>query len=194
MLLPIILCEAGFWVVLALALVARYVVRKPRTARALLVTVPLIDVALLALIVVDLRGGAVADWSHGLGALYLGVSVVFGPGMIRWLDARFAHRFDGAPPRQSLHGAERTRHEWAEFAKAILAGAISAAVLLACIALVNDPARTQELTAWFPRIGLVLGIWAITPVSYTIWPKRRSRTINSIDERKAGHAPTSTTR
>ena len=153
-----------------LALVARYVLRKPRTARALLIAVPLLDVVLLALIVIDLRGGTVADWSHGLGSLYLGMSVVFGHSMVRWLDAKFAQRFDRAPSRPKLYGWERARQEWREFGKAILAGAISAAVLLACIALVGDASRTQELAGWFPRIGLVLGIWGIIALSYTVWP------------------------
>ncbi|WP_336711258.1 hypothetical protein [Arthrobacter sp. USHLN218] len=171
MLLPIIACEIGFWVVLVLALVARYVLRKPRTARALLIAVPLIDVLLLALIVIDLRGGAVADWSHGLGALYLGMSVAFGHSMVSWLDAKFARRFDGAPARPKLYGWQRARREWREFGKAILAGAISAAVLLACIVLVGDASRTQELAGWFPRIGLVLGIWGIIALSYTVWLK-----------------------
>lgn len=172
MLLPIIACEIGFWVVLVLALVARYVLRKPRTARALLIAVPLIDVVLLALIVIDLRGGAVADWGHGLSALYLGMSVSFGHSMVSWLDGKFAQRFDGAPARPKLYGWERARQEWREFGKAIIAGAISAAVLLACIALVGDASRTQELAGWLPRIGLVLGIWGIIALSYTVWPKR----------------------
>jgi hypothetical protein len=33
---------------------------------------------------------------------YLGFSVVFGPSVIRWADARFAHRFAGGPPPVAL--------------------------------------------------------------------------------------------
>ena len=45
-----------------------------------------------------LRGGGSANWSHGLAATYLGVSVAFGPRMVPWADQRFAHRFAGGPP------------------------------------------------------------------------------------------------
>lgn len=173
MLPAIIACEIGFWVLLVLGLATRYGLRRPRAASVLLWGVPLIDLVLLVLIVTDLRHGATADWSHGLGALYLGTSVVFGPAMIRWLDAKFARRFTSTPRpvAPGRYGWDKARLEWAEFAKAVLAGAISAAVLAGCIAAVEDPSRTAELTAWFPRIGLVLGIWAITPISYTLWPK-----------------------
>ncbi|WP_424326067.1 hypothetical protein [Gordonia sp. (in: high G+C Gram-positive bacteria)] len=38
-----------------------------------------------------------------LARLYLGVTVVFGPRLIRWADARFAHRFAGGPaPRWAI--------------------------------------------------------------------------------------------
>lgn len=100
MIVPIIVCEIGFWVVLVLGLSARYVLRQRRLGTVLLLCVPLVDVALLAIIVIDLRGGATAHWSHGLGAVYLAVSVVYGHRMVAWADRWFATRFDGAPRRE----------------------------------------------------------------------------------------------
>lgn len=168
----IVACEIGFWVVLLAGLVARYPLRLPRLGAALLACVPLVDVVLLTATVGELRGGAVAEFQHGLAAAYIGFSVAFGHGMIRWADARFAQRFAGGrrPLQLPKHGGARARHEWREFGKALVAWAISCALLLGGIALVGDAGRTTELRAWIGRLTLVLAIWLIWPVSYTLWP------------------------
>lgn len=167
-------CEAGFWIVLAAGLAARYPLRLRRTGAALLICVPLIDLVLLAATAIDLRGGATAGTGHGLAAAYLGYSVAFGHSVVRWADERFAHRFSGGPPPRGrpAYGAARTRYEWREFGKAALATAIACGILLAMIVLVDDPARTGALTAWLGRLGVVLAIWAIWPVSHTLWPAK----------------------
>lgn len=174
MLVPIIICEIGFWVVLTLGLSARYVLRRRRLGAALLLCVPLVDLILLAIIVIDLRGGATAHWSHGLGAVYLAASVVYGHRMVAWADRSFARRFDGAPRREKTlrYGMARAIHEWKEFGILLVAMTISAAVLLGCIALVGDPARTVALDEWFGRLGMVTLIAAIWPVGYTVLPTR----------------------
>lgn len=167
-------CEIGFWIVLAAGLAARYPLRLRRTGAALLICVPLIDLVLLAATAIDLRGGATAGTGHGLAAAYLGYSVAFGHSVVRWADERFAHRFSGGPPPRGrpAYGAARTRYEWREFGKAALATAIACGILLAMIVLVDDPARTGALTAWLGRLGVVLAIWAIWPVSHTLWPAK----------------------
>lgn len=167
-------CEAGFWIVLAAGLAARYPLRLRRTGAALLICVPLVDLVLLAATAIDLRGGATAGTGHGLAAAYLGYSVAFGHSVVRWADERFAHRFAGGPPPRGrpAYGAARTRYEWREFGKAALATAIACGILLAMIVLVDDPARTGALTAWLGRLGAVLAIWAIWPVSHTLWPAK----------------------
>ncbi|NDU71134.1 hypothetical protein GWI34_00630 [Actinomadura sp. DSM 109109] len=167
-------CEIGFWVLLAAGLLARYALRLRRTGAVLLLCVPLVDVVLLAAAAADLHGGATAGASHGLSAAYLGYSVAFGHSMMRWADARFAHRFAGGPPpaRPPKYGAARVRHEWREFGKAALATAIACALLLAMIGLVGDADRTQALGAWMGRLGSVLAIWALWPVTTTLWPPR----------------------
>lgn len=167
-------CEIGFWIVLAAGLAARYPLRLRRTGAALLICVPLIDLVLLAATAIDLRGGATAGTGHGLAAAYLGYSVAFGHSVVRWADERFAHRFSGGPPPRGrpAYGAARTRYEWREFGKAALATAIACGILLAMIVLVDDPARTGALSAWLGRLGVVLAIWAIWPVSHTLWPAK----------------------
>jgi hypothetical protein len=167
-------CEIGFWVVLAAGLTARYPLRMRRTGAALLLGVPLVDLVLLAATVIDLRGGATAGFAHGLAAAYLGYSVAFGHSMVRWADERFAHRFAGGPPpaRKPKYGWARTRYEWREFGKAAVATAVGCGLLLAMIALVGDSGRTAALTGWTARLGLVLAVWSLWPITHTLWPSR----------------------
>ncbi|MEV3925568.1 hypothetical protein [Actinomadura coerulea] len=167
-------CEIGFWVLLAAGLLARYALRLRRTGAVLLLCVPLVDLVLLAVTVIDLRGGAPAGSAHGLAAAYLGYSVAFGHSMVRWADERFAHRFAGGPPpaRSPKYGAARVRHEWREFGKAALATAVACALLLAMIALVGDADRTRALDAWLGRLGFVLAVWSLWPITTTLWPPK----------------------
>jgi hypothetical protein len=91
--------EVGLWVLLAAGLIARYLLRLRSVGAALLWGIPLLDVALIAAAAVDLHRGAQPGLIHGLAGVYLGVSVAFGPAIVRWADVRFAHRFArGAAP------------------------------------------------------------------------------------------------
>ncbi|QFG19965.1 hypothetical protein [Actinomadura sp. WMMB 499] len=165
-------CEIGFWVVLGAGLAARYPLRLRRLGALLLLCVPLIDAVLLGATVLDLRRGAEAGFAHGLAAAYLGYSIAFGHSMVRWADERFAHRFAGGPPPRGKPkgGRARTRYEWREFGKAAIATAIACGLLVGMIALVGDAGRTEALWGWTARLGVVLAIWAIWPVSHTFWP------------------------
>ncbi|MET7438635.1 hypothetical protein ABZS63_13715, partial [Streptomyces sp. NPDC005568] len=88
----IIACEAGFWVLLAAGLTARYLLGLRRTGLALLLCEPLLELVLFAVTAVDLRRGAEPGWEHGLAALYLGFTVAYGHRTVRWLDASRAKR------------------------------------------------------------------------------------------------------
>ena len=168
----IVACEVGFWVVLAAGLTARYLLRWRRVGAALLVGVPLVDLALLVFTVVDLRRGGEPGTAHGLAAVYLGFSVAFGPSLVRWADVRVAHRWAGGPPpAPKAPGGTwpRARHEWREFGRACLAVALSVALLLGAIALVGDRGDTSALWSWMSRLGLVLVVWLIGwPVVETV--------------------------
>ena len=167
-------CEIGFWAVLGAGLSARYLLRRRRLSNVLLVCVPLIDVALLVATIIDLARGSTAVFGHGLAAAYIGFSVVFGPSLVRWADERFAHRFgDGPPPwRPPKHGRARSRYEWHEFGKAALAWVISCSLLAVAIAVVGDAERTAALEAWLVRLTMVLAIWSLWPITYTLWPSK----------------------
>lgn len=168
----IVACEIGFWVVLAAGLATRYLLRRRRLGAVLLAAVPVVDLALLAFTVVDLRHGAEPSFAHGLAAVYLGISVVFGHSMVRWADVRVAHRWAGGPPpapKPPGGSWASARREWREFGRGCLAVAITAVLLLGAIALVGDGGDTSELRGWFGRLGAVLAIWLVGwPVVETI--------------------------
>jgi hypothetical protein len=129
---------------------------------------------LLVATVIDLSRGATADFTHGLAAAYIGVSLAFGHSMVRWADQRFAYRFAGgpAPWRPPSGGRARARHEWREFAKAALAWAVSCGLLLAAIAIVGD---AEPPRPWRP--GSFGSPWssasgALWPITHTLWPSK----------------------
>jgi hypothetical protein len=155
--------EIAFWGFIVAGLVARYPLKARRVSTVLLAAVPLVDVVILVATVLDLAGGATANFSHGLAAVYLGFSVVFGPGMVRWADARFAHRFAGGPPPPPKpHGRARLRREWREFGKCLLACVLATGLLLAAILVIGRPEQVAPLWSWLPRLGMLAGIWLFT--------------------------------
>lgn len=160
--LAIIAGEVGFWVFLLIGLVTRYPLRMRRFSTIVLLALPVIDFAVLAVSVIDLAGGAKANLSHGLAAVYLGFSVVFGPSMVRWADVRFAHRFAGGPPPPPKPtGRAKVAREWRDWGKCLLAGVISAGLLLVAILLIGRPNDVQALWDWLPRLGGLVGAWLI---------------------------------
>ncbi|MBC7925054.1 MAG: hypothetical protein H7039_05290, partial [Bryobacteraceae bacterium] len=122
----IVACEAAFWVVLFSGLAFRYVLGWSRFSRYCLLCVPLIDFALLALTVVDLRSGARAIMAHGLAVAYIGFTVAFGPVLIDWADQKFAQRFRGAQPASLCprQGWASVRYELKLWARCLLAVAV----------------------------------------------------------------------
>jgi hypothetical protein len=175
----IVTCEFGFWLALFGGLALRYLRQWNRAGWLLLACVPLIDVALLALTVADLRSGTTATVAHGLAAAYVGLSVSFGALMVRWADQRFAHRFgDGPPPVQApTRGWACVRHEFTLWARCILAAALTWLLLLAAIAFVDDPERTQALRLWFRiPIGSIF-FWFIFGPLWSLVFFKRARTV-----------------
>jgi hypothetical protein len=166
----IIAAEVAFWVLLLGGLLARYALGRPRLGAALLIGVPLVDAALLATAAVHLAGGARADWSHGLAALYLGVTVVFGPSLVRAADRRVARRFAAeATPAAPAAGAGRMAAQWRLWLRALLAGALAAGVLGALV-LIGGPADTRALWdggGWFAQIALIAGVWLLAGPGWT---------------------------
>ena len=171
--------EVAFWLFLAAGLVARYLLRMPRASTVLLLCVPLLDVVLIVASLADVASGSPPGPVHGLAAVYLGITVAFGHSLIRWADVRFAHRFAGgpAPVRPPRGGPERTRREWREIAKLLVAAAIAGAVMLLVTLVAGSrmPVLSawpeDPLWSWAARLGLVGGIWFVAgPLWATVFP------------------------
>ncbi|AGZ42189.1 hypothetical protein [Actinoplanes friuliensis] len=170
----IVACEIGFWVLLGLGLAARYLLRARALSTALLLAVPLVDVVLLVVAALDLRGGGEAGPQHGLAAVYIGVSLAFGHQLMSWADQRFAHRFAGGPapvrpPRTGRAHAARERRQWLRH---LLAYAVAAAVLAVFTLFVGDVARTVPLWSVMAPWAIVLVVDFIWAFSYTVSPRR----------------------
>jgi len=175
--LAIVIGEVAFWLCLAGGLLARYALRMRRTGLVFLAAVPVIDLAVLVAGVIDLARGAPVNFSHGLAAVYLGFSVVFGPSMIRWADARFAHRFAGGPKPPKVEGRERARREWRDWGKCVLSCAIAAGLILVAIFVVGDPEQVRPLWQWLPRLGTVTTVWLVAgPLWVEIFEREATRT------------------
>ncbi|QLE74005.1 hypothetical protein FGW37_22630 [Streptomyces rectiverticillatus] len=170
----IVVCEVGFWVLLAGGLSLRYLAKMPRAGVAVLLLEPVLELVLLVATAVDLKNGAEADWKHGLAAVYIGYSVGLGHATIKWVDARFAHRFAGGPPpvKPPKYGTARTVHEWKTAARWILSCAVALGLLQAAVWYVGDAGDISSLRAWQTKALIVAGINLAIAASYTLWPKQ----------------------
>lgn len=147
----IVACEAAFWIVLVLALAARYLWRNRGVSRALLLSLPGVDLLLLVFTALDLRSGTVATFAHGLATAYVGFTIAFGGVLVAWADGRFAHRFAGGPPPPQMptRGWAAVKYELGLWARSLVAWAITIALLIGLIAWIGPGDRTRELEAWF---------------------------------------------
>lgn len=169
----IIACEIGFWVLLIGGLALRYLVNQYRASTVVLLALPVLDLALLVLLTWDLVvNNSVAEPAHGLGAVYLGFTVAFGKQLISRTDAWFAHRFAGGaePVKPPQAGWTRVRYEWRQWLRMLLCAVISCAILGLIIIVINNPVQTQELLDWFGRIALVTGVWLL---GWPVWETAR---------------------
>ncbi|MGW1737697.1 hypothetical protein ACWCPQ_02695 [Nocardia sp. NPDC001965] len=159
----IVASEIGLWVLLGAGLGARYLFRAPTVGAALLWGIPLLDVALIVAAALDLRRGAEPGVVHGLAAIYLGVSVAFGPAMVRWADLRFAHRFAGgpAPVRPARGSRERIAAAWREWGRVVLAASIASAALGLVVLTLADSAQASGLYWWMGRAWTITGLWLV---------------------------------
>jgi len=160
----IVACEIGFWVLLAAGLVTRYLLRWRAVSTVLLLCVPLLDLVLLALIAWEmLAHGVTADFTHGLGAVYLGFTVAFGHQIISRVDAWFAYRFaqGSKPQKPPRNGIAQVKYEWRQWFRMLLCAVVSSGVLGILALLVGDPSRTGELASWIARVWLVTAVWLV---------------------------------
>ena len=176
MLLWIIIgCEIGFWVLLLLGLAVRYFLKLPTLSKFILLCVPLLDLLLLCATAIDLHKGATAEFAHGLAAVYLGFTFVYGGDVIKWLDQYAANKVTGNShvTDSPVYGWSYTKYEWRQWLKGVGAGTVSAIFLFAAITYVDQPEKTAQLYNWFHYIFWVFFIWLVCwPVWYTLFPKK----------------------
>lgn len=187
--------ELAFWVILLSGLAARYLLKLRRTSTVLLVSVPLVDLALILLVALDLSRGAEPTFVHGLAAVYLGFSVGFGHHVIGRMDGWFAHRFAGGPRPEPAprSGAAKVRHYWQEWLRVLVAATVAIAGLLLMKAFSGwslpasfDGVWTDEIWSWIGRLVVVVVIWFIAgPAAAALSgsPDSAARPVDSGDRR-----------
>ncbi|TQR21643.1 hypothetical protein [Psychrobacillus vulpis] len=168
----IIACEIGFWIVILLGLITRYIFKKERLGLFFLALTPVIDLILLAITATDLYNGATATGVHAIAAVYLGSSIAFGKSMIRWADEKFLYYVQkvGVKPVRKT-GMEYARHSLKGTLQHLLAYIIGGGLLLILIYFINDPSRSEVLSGTLKLWGLILGIDFVISISYFIWPR-----------------------
>ncbi|WP_406062205.1 hypothetical protein OG462_29520 [Streptomyces sp. NBC_01077] len=187
----IVICEVGFWVLLAAGLATRYLLKMPRTGMALLLCEPLLEVLLLVVTAIDLKNGADPSWKHGLAALYIGYTVGHGHRTVKWLDGHAAHRFGGAPrpPKPPQYGMARARHEGAVWLGSAVAAAVASGLLLLAAWYVGDDGDTEGLYGWIFVAWRAAGIHGLIALSYAIWPKKAPVNDSAVPARDPEHVP-----
>lgn len=171
----IVVCEVGFWVLLAAGLVARYLFKLRRTSVVLLLCEPLLELVLLIATSVDLRNGARPGWQHGLAAVYIGFTVAYGHYTVSKLDGWAAHRFASAPrpPKPPEYGMPRARHEGRLWLRTLLAGAVACALLQLAIWYVGTgTSAAGALGLWQLFAARAVGIHGVLATTYLLWPKK----------------------
>ncbi|MEU6097879.1 hypothetical protein [Streptomyces sp. NPDC047079] len=170
----IVVCEVGFWVLLAAGLAVRYVLKRRRAGAALLLCVPLLEAALFVATAADLKNGATPGWEHGLAALYLGFTVAYGPRLIRWLDGHAAHRLAGGPPpsQPPRYGRARARHEARLWLRAVLGAAVALVLLELAVLYVGDDGDVGALRTFQWVAVRAVGVYGLIVLSYLLFPKK----------------------
>ncbi len=169
----IIAAEIGFWVVIILGFITRYLLKKEKLGFFFLALTPVIDLILLLTTSIDLYHGATATQAHGLAAIYIGISLAFGKSMIRWADERFRYYIMKQGPKPlKRYGMDYAKHYLKSWGQHVLAYVIGSAFLLGLIFFIQDPARTEVLDGFWKLWSLILGIDFLIALSNFIWPKR----------------------
>ncbi|MGR6546788.1 hypothetical protein [Paenibacillus tundrae] len=170
----IIGCEIAFWLFVAAGLSVRYLLGMKRTGIALLMATPIVDVLLLVATVMDLQRGATASTIHGIAAIYIGVSIVYGHRMIAWADRYFLYWFKGGdnPRGQKVYGREHANREIQGWFRHLAAWCIGCLFLYIMVLWIGDAERTEAFTGLIRIWGMILGIDFIISFSYTLWPRK----------------------
>lgn len=169
----ILICEVAFWVLLMAALAARYLLRRARLSRALLLAVPAADLVLFTATTADLARGGAPGTPHALAAVYLGCSLAYGSVLTAWADRRIGPLFGGPklppPPRTGHEHAVRERMLWFRH---LCAFVIGSAFVGLDVLVVGTGSATRPLVQLLGVWALILGIDFLWSFSYTLFPRK----------------------
>ncbi|TKI70554.1 hypothetical protein FC756_07840 [Lysinibacillus mangiferihumi] len=170
----IIAAEIAFWIVILIALVCRYRFNKPKLSIFFFALTPVIDLLLILLTALDLKAGTPASASHGIAAIYIGVSIAYGKTMITWADEKFQQWFLKITiEKQRLTGLAKGIHEVKMLGLHVLAYIISTSLLYAMIVFIGQHTDTSSLLQVMKIWGIVLIIDAVISLSYVIFPSKK---------------------
>ena len=178
LLLLIVACELGFWVFLFSGLITRYYFKKDMLSRVLLLCVPLLDLILLIATFADLNRGAEVKFAHGLAAVYLGFTVVFGKSVIAWADQKISAKFNSSTDSQTnkLAGWAYAWHEWKVWCKGVVACSVASVILYIAKQTVAHNHQIDSLTDWYYILINLMILWGLFgPIWYSIFHKRYSK-------------------
>lgn len=163
--LAIVCAEILFWVFLLSGLFARYALRLKTLGLVLLALTPVVDIVLISLTYIDLHRGANASFFHGMAAVYVGFTVMFGPAIVRAMDAKFLRRYGGgtggkkspATPTSSS-GSETRKDARRDWLKACAACGI-AGVLIAIAMVIAGLQGSFWLIYWLVVLASIVVGW-----------------------------------
>ena len=165
--LAIVCAEILFWVFLISGLFARYALRQRMLGLLLLALTPAVDIVLIALTYVDLHRGASASFFHGLATVYVGFTVMFGPAIIRAMDAKFLRRYGGgaggeegaAGPASSSDSTRRqaAKRDWLKACGACGIAGILIAIAIAIVGL----SGSFWLIYWLIALAFTAATWPL---------------------------------
>lgn len=168
----IIACEVGFWIVILLGLITRYIFKRERLGLFFLALTPVIDLILLAITATDLYNGATATTVHVIAAIYFGTSIAFGKSMIRWADEKFLYYIQkqGTKSVRKI-GMDYAKHSMKGTLQHLLAYIIGGGLLFVLIYFIDDPSRSEALSSTLKFWGIILIIDFVISITYFIWPR-----------------------
>ncbi|WP_285398269.1 hypothetical protein [Lysinibacillus sp. fls2-241-R2A-57] len=170
----IITAEIAFWIVIILGLICRYVLKMPKLSILFFALTPVIDLLLVILTAMDLKAGTPASISHGIAAIYIGVSIAYGKTMIAWADEKFQQWFlKSDHKKEPMTRMTKGKHEMKMLGQHIVAFIIGAGLLYAMSLFVGSNSDTSSLFQVMKVWGIVLAIDAAISISYVIFPKKK---------------------
>lgn len=168
----IIAAEILFWVFIVLGLVTRYIFHKEKLSVLLLSCTILVDLFLIIAATFNLHQGGTAEITHGIAAVYIAISIVFGKDFINWADEKFKVLYLKETPRPKIYGNQYAKQYLKSFFKHIIAFLIAYGLIYLMLVVANNPSSLNNLMGVIRIWKFILFIDFIITISYFIWPKK----------------------